>query len=366
MRRSPRPGTVTLTNIKPVIDRKGKVRRYLNVKGHKLIPLPDAPMDSPDFLAAWSAAMKQAKGFDPRPVTGSIALLCAAFLKSSAFRQHSTGYQSVLRRHVNGIRDKLGKALARDLQPKHVTATMAGLTPSVARARLKAWRAMALHGVETGVLTSDPTEGVKRPAAAKGAGHPAWSRNEIEAFRARWPLGTVQRAIFEALFWTGCRISDAVLIGPGMVNRDGVLAYRQQKTGGMAYVPWTCALPDYVDARDRDLVLAALAPLAGHMTFLATKQGRARSGKSIGNDLAAAARKAGVMKSAHGLRKARATVNAEGGATAHQIGAWTGHESLSEVEHYTRAVDRMRAVIGTERDGNVGNQPVPVGKHAEM
>lgn len=365
MRRSPRTGTVTLTNIKTVLDRKGRARHYLQVKGQKLIPLPDAPMDSPDFLAAWSAAMKRAKGVDPRPVTGSIALMCAAFLRSPAFRQHSTSYQGVLRRHVNAIREKLGKALARDLQPKHVTATMADLTPSVARARLKAWRAMALHGLEIGVLTSDPTDGVKRPAATKGDGHPAWTREDVEAFRARWPIGMVQRAIFELLFYTGCRISDAVQIGPGMVNRDGVLAYRQQKTKVMAYVPWTCALPEYVDANDRDLMLAALAPLTGHMTFLATRQGRPRSGKSIGNDLAAAARKAGVLKSAHGLRKARATVNAEGGATAHQIGAWTGHESLSEVEHYTRAVDRMRAVIGTERDGNVGIHSVPVGKHAE-
>jgi integrase/recombinase XerD len=102
------------------------------------------------------------------------------------------------------------------------------------------------------------------------------------------------------------------------------------------------------------------------MTFLATRQGRARSAKSIGNDLAATARKAEVEKSAHGLRKACAKMNAEGGATAHQIGAWTGHESLSEVEHYTRAVDRMRAVMGTERDKNVGKPSVRVRKPLEI
>lgn len=38
MRRSPRAGTVTLTNIKTVIDRTGGARRYLQVKGQKLIP----------------------------------------------------------------------------------------------------------------------------------------------------------------------------------------------------------------------------------------------------------------------------------------------------------------------------------------
>jgi integrase len=309
--------------------------------------------------------MLRAKGVAPRPVTGSIALLCAGFLRSPGYRMHSASYQGILRRHANAIRDKAGKAFARDLMAKHITLDMSGLAPSVALARLKTWRALCRYGVEVGVLDADPSEAVKRPAQVKGEGHAAWTRSEVEAFRTRWPIGLVQRAIFELLFYTGCRISDAVQIGPGMVNRDGVLAYRQQKTGGMAYVPWTCALQDYVDPRDRDLCLAALAPLTGHMTFLATRAGRARSGKAIGNDLAASARKAGVQKSAHGLRKARATANAEGGATAHQIGAWTGHESLSEVEHYTRAVDRMRAVIGTERDGNDGIQPDPRWKALE-
>ncbi len=364
MRRSLRDGTVTLTNIKTVIDRKGRARRYVQVKGHKLIPLPDLPMDSPDFIAAWAAAMKQTTGHAPRPGTGSIVALCTSFLRSQDFRAKSINYQASLRRHVCAIETKAGTALARDLLPRHISADMAALAPAVARMRLKAWRVMVKHGLETGAITSDPTEGVKRPPPSKGQGHPAWSREDVAAFRARWPVGTVQRGIFEFLFWTGCRISDAVLIGPGMVNRDGVLAYRQQKTKGMAYVPWSCALPDYVDQTDRDLMLQALAPLAGHMTFLATKAGRPRSAKAIGNDISSSARKAGVMKSAHGLRKARATVNAEGGATAHQIGAWTGHESLSEVAHYTRAVDRMRAVMGTERDGNVGNKAVPVGKQS--
>lgn len=136
-----------------------------------------------------------------------------------------------------------------------------------------------------------------------------------------------------------------------MVGRDGILAFRQQKTGGHAYVPWSCPLPDYamgLDA-DRQLMHAALACLAGHMTFLPTRTGRPRSVKAISNDVSADARAAGLVnRSAHGLRKSRAIALAEAGATAHQIGAWTGHESLAEITHYTRAVDRRRAVMGTE------------------
>ena len=51
-------------------------------------------------------------------------------------------------------------------------------------------------------------------------------------------------------------------------------------------------------------------------------------------------------QAAHGLRKTRATVLAEGGATASQIAAWTGQKTLAEVEHYTREYDRMKAVMG--------------------
>ena len=58
---------------------------------------------------------------------------------------------------------------------------------------------------------------------------------------------------------------------------------------------------------------------------------------------------------AHGLRKARAARLAEIGASAHQVGAWTGHESLSEVSHYTRAADKKSILGGMEQKRKTGN-----------
>jgi site-specific recombinase XerD len=46
--------------------------------------------------------------------------------------------------------------------------------------------------------------------------------------------------------------------------------------------------------------------------------------------------------SAHGLRKATPTQMAEHGATAHELMAITGHQSLDEVERYTRAAQRRK------------------------
>jgi hypothetical protein len=60
---------------------------------------------------------------------------------------------------------------------------------------------------------------------------------------------------------------------------------------------------------------------------------RPRSEKAISNWFSEAAREAALRGyTAHGLRKTRAIALAEAGATHHQIGAWTGHDSLKEIE----------------------------------
>ena len=46
----------------------------------------------------------------------------------------------------------------------------------------------------------------------------------------------------------------------------------------------------------------------------------------------------------HGLRKAFCVYRAEKGASTHQLAAMAGHLSLSEVQRYTRAVDRERMI----------------------
>lgn len=46
-----------------------------------------------------------------------------------------------------------------------------------------------------------------------------------------------------------------------------------------------------------------------------------------------AQRKLGARNTARGRKR-------KGGATSHEIAAWSGHESIKEVEHYTRGVNR--------------------------
>lgn len=221
----------------------------------------------------------------------------------------------------------------RHLKPRRVQDDLRGVTPVQGRDCSKARRLICAHTLERDLIRSDPSVSVRRLAPPE---HPARPHDQREAFRARWQTGTRWRACMVLLRWTGARIGDAVNLGPGMVGRDGVLTFRQQKAGDFAHGPWTCGLPAHVahQAADRDRVHEAMGRLStGRMTLLATRNGRTRSGKAMGHVIAVAAAHAGFDRSGHGLRKGRAVALAEGDATPLQTGVWTGHHSLSEVTY---------------------------------
>lgn len=324
---------------------------YFRRKGQPLVRMPDLPHDHPDFLRAYADAKGAATMPGRHP--GSLASLCNITEASPHLTPLSRGYRAGLLRQYADIAARYGSVSAEAVEPKHIRKDVS--EASAPALRLKAWRMLFRVAMERGMLTEDPSFTVKA-RQEKTEGHPPWTLDDIDAYRARWPIGTVKRGAFELLHWTGARISDAVRLGPGMVGRDGVLAYKQGKTGGVAYVPWTCQMQPYAAdmGADRDMMHEALSAVdQAQMTFLATTKGRTRSDKALGTMIREAAIEADVAKTAHGLRKSRAIFLAEAGATTLQIGAWTGHATLKEIAHYTEAMDRRRAVMGTshERSG---------------
>lgn len=340
------------------VTKNGQTYHYLRSRrGGKatLIPLPSLPPDHPEFLAAYAEARRQLDASAKRrgPTPSTLAALIDWALRSERFAGRSRVYRATLARHFDALDRTVGAAPWAGIRAEHIRKNVAEAASP--QDRLKAWRFLFALATDAGKAAEDPTQAVTAPRRPRSDGHPPWTADEIDAYRARWTTGTVPRAAFELLFWTGCRIGDAVRLGPGMIGRDGVLAFRQNKTHGTAYVPWTCALPDYAAplAPDRAMMHEALAALpGGQMTWLATAQGRTRSEKALGTLIRESARSAGVQKSAHGLRKARAVALADAGATTHQIGAWTGHESLKEIEHYTIEANRRRAVMGRNEERN--------------
>jgi integrase len=112
-----------------------------------------------------------------------------------------------------------------------------------------------------------------------------------------------------------------------------------------------------------------IATPIGHLTLLTTRSGRSYSANNFSDQFRVWCDEAGLPQRCvfHGLRKAAARRLAEGGCTANEIAALTGHASLREVERYTKAADQMRMArsamaktAAREQTGTESVKPDPV------
>jgi hypothetical protein len=109
------------------------------------------PEDSREFLLAWLAEEDKNPRKSPRAPKGTIAHGCEAFLTSATYRALNTAYSRVILAHANAIAQRYGKALLRDLEPRHIRTDLEPLTPAVASTRRKAWRKLAEFWAATGM-----------------------------------------------------------------------------------------------------------------------------------------------------------------------------------------------------------------------
>lgn len=337
----------------PHVDRRrigGKVYKYHRITRK---PLPaDVPEDHPKFIAAWTKEEGERGTPQITGPRGSLAYVCRRYLASPKYKDLSDDYRRVIRRHVEQIAEAYGKATIAGVLPKHIRKDLSGLGANPARARRKAWRQLFAWASDAELIEDDPSAIVTAPRAPKTDGHIPWTKSEIETFRAHWPITSPQRLAFELTYWTAARRGDAARMSRRMIGDDGVLVFKQAKTGNPSHVPFSCALPDYADRDSHAHLLACIEAQRPEMMFVVTKFGKARSPKAFGSWLAEAASTAGVRKTAHGLRKSRLTQMAESGASVHAIMSWGGHVTLSEAQEYIATAERKRAVMGTEQDHN--------------
>jgi integrase len=338
---------VRLTGIKVVTKANG--RRYLYHRDSG-IRLPDLPENHPEFLRAYAEAAKAP--VRSRVTPGTITAAIDTYLRSAAFDRLAKGTRRAMVGILMRIARQRGAAPLAGLRDRHVRADLEGMSPSVARNRLKAWRAFLSHAMPDGHAAS-----MLKPPRQNATPHRPWTAAEIAAFRARWPEGP-RRLAFEVVFVTGARVSDAARLGWQMVE-GGWLTFRQQKTGGRVDLPLTAESRWFPDERAQ---LVNMLP-ADRMIWIVTEAGRPRSAAALSGYLADAIAKAGIDGATpHGLRATRAVMMAEKGASAHEIAAWTGHASLKEVSHYTRDADRKVILGGTEQKRNRGNRTLSVAK----
>lgn len=321
---------IRLKRIKVVQRPGGRRDVYYRHQDGRFIPLPDAPENSPEFIAAYHAA---ANGEAParQAAEGTLAHAATSYRQSAGWKSLAPNTRTYRLRVLGKIIAKGGHVPLHEIRPRHIANDLAGLDPHAARNRLKVWRALMKFCRARGLIETDPARDVQA-AVPRSDGHHTWTDDEIEAFRAGWPTGTPQRMAMELGLWSAARRDDAVRLGRQNLRGD-VLTYTQGKTGATVTIP---VMPAFA---------AELAHLpAGQMLFLQTAYGHARSAAAFGAWFRAACDAAGLPRRCtfHGLRKARARIMAENGASAGQIAAWTGHRTLAEVQHYSAQADRAR------------------------
>ena len=333
------------------ISRHGRVVWYFRRGKGRRIRIP-GEYGSPEFLTAYDAAAGGRAKAGKTPPTGTFAWALAMHRQSQTWaalapatrRKRENIFAKIVRTHGDTAIAawKRGDiAAGRDKR---------AATPAAARQFVEALRGLFRWLVESGIVETDPTEGV-RVVKPKTDGIPPWAEDDEAKFRSRYPLGTRERVSFEVLRQTGLRIGDAVRLGRPHV-RDGVIRFTTEKTGERVAIAVSAALADAI----------AAGPV-GDLTFIASATGLPLTKESFGNLLRKWCNAASVTKSAHGLRKAAATADALAGWSDAELDAKYGWRGRKMASFYTQAASRERLSLAAAKRTE-GERQVPhlVGK----
>lgn len=336
-------------------DRHGNPRVYFRLPGRPLVRL-HAPPGSDAFLEEYRRARQgdvapKVQPRKPAPA-GSLRSLIEGYYASANFKTLAASTQRARRGILDDIclsKAKSGAergALPFDrLEARHVREIRDEKLelPEAANGRVKALRQVFDWAVDSDLAMVSPARLVKL-LRGDGEGFHTWTVEEVAAYEAVHRIGTKARLALALLLYTGVRRSDVVKLGRQM-ERDNVLHFSEtkgansralsRKGAGQAKTRVLPILPAVREAIDA-------APSA-NMTYLVTEWGRPFTANGFGNRFRKWCDEAGLKHcSAHGLRKAGATIAAENGATPHQLGAIFGWTTLRQAEGYTRRANQER------------------------
>ena len=309
--------------------------------GCKAITLPNT-IGSAEFVAAHAAAIRG----ESLPQAAAEAISRSGSVKSAIERyiaECSTfngNGESTRARQASTLRKfsrEHGDKPFALLDTEGVKRILADAAPQAARFHLICLRGLMQWAVSAKLIKVDPCVGLK-VTPPKSDGHETWSEEQIAQFEAHWAIGTKERLALALLVHTGQRRSDVVRMGPQHV-RNGVLKIKQQKKtkAGQQTVEFP-AHPELASA-------IAACSMIGTTTFLVTATGKPFTEREFNEFFRKACDAAGLPQSCvpHGLRKACCRRLADLGLSPQRIAAISGHVTLKEIEHYTKAYDRRHA-----------------------
>lgn len=206
---------------------------------------------------------------------------------------------------------------------------------SAATNRRKHLSKLCAWAVDAGHLSSNPVRDIRAGRAVKGKGYYTWTVADVEQFLERHGPGTKARLALGLLLFSGARRQDMVTFGRQHV-RGGWIRYIPKKT---LYKRRDVSQKPFLPVLEQ---IIASSP-CGSLTFLETHQGKPYTPAGFGNWFREKCDEAGLPQcTAHGLKKAGATIAAENGATTRQLMAMFDWSTISQAEVYTRAADQKK------------------------
>lgn len=353
-------------------DRHGNRRYYVRRYGRK-VRLREAP-GTEAFAQAYAGALR---AIDPKAANeqealkhasaGTLGWLAARYFGSAEFRRLDPKSQSNRRSIIEDCLREPRKPDATDLMrdcpvsalsPAHVKMLRDRKAdmPGAANNRRKYLSSMFGWAVEDGSMRSNPAREIRRIRYASEGFH-TWTVEEVRQYEARHPIGSKARLALALLLYLGVRRGDLVTLGRQHV-KDGWLRMVPRKTRHKrreaSEKPILPALADVI----------ARSP-TGDLTFLVTEYGKPFTASGFGGWFRQRCDEAKLPHcTAHGLRKAGATLAAENGATDRQLMALYDWTSAKQANVYTAAADRKRLAgdaakhiaTGSEQEHKVSHQ----------
>lgn len=370
-----KPMRVDLPYLMTDRDRHGTTRYYVRRFGRK-IRLKQRP-GTEAFAQAYSDALSViANPSGERSVVtgaaaGTLGWLAASYFASNEFRK-LTGKTPATRRSVieSCLREprKPGSTdLMRDCPISILSAAHVKMLrdrrsehQGAANNRRKYLSAMFGWAVEHGMMKTNPAREVRKIRYASEGWH-TWTVEEVRQYEAKHPVGTKARLALALMLFLGVRRSDVVTLGKQMVA-DNVLRMIPRKTRHKKLrISRKPILPTLAD-------IIARSP-TGDLTFLVTAYGKPFTAAGFGAWFRDRCDEAGLPHcTAHGLRKAGATIAADNGATDRQLMALYDWESAAQANTYTRDADRARLageaakLIDEDQSANA-DCPTPLSHH---
>lgn len=230
---------------------------------------------------------------------------------------------------------------------------------------VKALSAMFKWAKDAELIESNPAHSIK--PLKSGEGWHTWTMEEIVQFEEHHPAGSTARLALSIFMYTGLRISDAAIFG-----RQHIQLVRNEDAGEME--KWIKIRPQK-SSRGADPVVVQIPLLpeldaalsqcpAKQMTYLVTSFGKPFTVNGLGNKMREWCDLAKLPHcSAHGLRKAGASVAAENGATHEQLKAIYGWTTYKQPDLYIRKARRKKVakaashLLNFDRSENAKDTP---------